>query len=462
MLIRTTTKEKGNRYAKVRYHIPFYASSFFETDKEEEETKMIKLPVKILEEEGESRSNVTTFSIPAIAQFDGELEKTLISLSTLRAKVVKPRQLENNKEIKLNMKYLGLICVGTAVQTMLEAAKAARKHVVLTYLETEYDINAVQRDILIEDEGTFFEFLEREFNELDDQFEDSAAFTAYLFKRFDQMFWNHLHAVMFGADAYRAFKTQREYLKTKIVKPHDVGVEKAFRRVDHLTNLLNFFPPTGSKGRMASPEQWETWTNDHWIPYPEKREMKHNLLPDVFQDRLEGLEEDWADMSHAKFLSEAHKCEVKDKAVRLEKEKADKSSGKRKRGDGQSNLSRTDKDRNDKGKARREQDSSTGAGKARFCALCHAAGAPEYVCKTHNTKDCNKKEHYEKLLSGGTGSRQKAKNEFSQSEKKFCKEFKIMAKKVKHLEAKNSRKKTRRRGENSDDSSFASSTDEGF
>ena len=94
MLIKMTTKEKANRYAKVRYHTPFYATSFFETENDDEETKMINLSVKILEEKGEGRSNVTTILIPAIAQFNGDLEKILISLSTLRAKIIKPGSLK--------------------------------------------------------------------------------------------------------------------------------------------------------------------------------------------------------------------------------------------------------------------------------------------------------------------------------------------------------------------------------
>ena len=123
MSTKTIAKEKGNRYAKVRYHIPFYSPSFFEPVKEEEEQQMVKLPVKISEEEGESRSNVTSFQIPAITQFDGNLEQVLESLSNLRSKVIRPRQLEHNEEIKLTLKYLGLICVGSATQTLLDSAK---------------------------------------------------------------------------------------------------------------------------------------------------------------------------------------------------------------------------------------------------------------------------------------------------------------------------------------------------
>ena len=299
MSTKTIVKEKGNRYAKVRYHIPFYSSAFFEPVNKEEEQKMVKLPVKISEEEGESRSNVTSFQIPAITQFDGNLEQVLESLSNLRSKVIKPRQLEHNEEIKLTLKFLGLICVGSATQTLLDAAKAARKHVYNEHLEAEYDIDDVQAEVVVEDEEAF-EFVEGDFTELEEGFADSAAFTAHLYKLFFQVFWNHLHAVMFGADAYRAFKVQKDYLLNKIVKPHDVGVEKAFRRNDTLTNLLNFFPPNGSRGRMATPEQWEEWETKHWVSYHEKREMNYNLLLNSFQERFDELEVDWTEMAHAK------------------------------------------------------------------------------------------------------------------------------------------------------------------
>ena len=82
MATKTITKEKGNRYAKCRYHIPFFKPSFFSTEKDEEERKMVKLPVKISEEEGETRTNVTSFEIPSITRFDGDVEEVLdVSLS---------------------------------------------------------------------------------------------------------------------------------------------------------------------------------------------------------------------------------------------------------------------------------------------------------------------------------------------------------------------------------------------
>ena len=55
----------------------------------------MKLPVKISEEGRESRTNMTSFEIPAITRFDGDLEGVLQSLSELKTRVIKPRQLES-------------------------------------------------------------------------------------------------------------------------------------------------------------------------------------------------------------------------------------------------------------------------------------------------------------------------------------------------------------------------------
>ena len=74
--------------------------------------------------------------------------------------------------------------MGTATQTLQDAAKAARKHVYRERMESKYNIDAVQEEVLVDNEGAFFEFLERNFTKLDEEFEDNAAFTAHLYKLF--------------------------------------------------------------------------------------------------------------------------------------------------------------------------------------------------------------------------------------------------------------------------------------
>ena len=106
----------------------------------------------------------------------------------------------------------------------------------------------------MEDEKYFFEFCEREFTEVPKDFADSKAFTTELYMIFFQSFWNLLHLVMFGADAYQAFKQQQDYLMHKIIKPMESSVESVFRRIESFTDLFPFFPPPGSRGKMVTTE----------------------------------------------------------------------------------------------------------------------------------------------------------------------------------------------------------------
>ena len=75
---------------------------------------------------------------------------------------------------------MGLICVETATQTLQEIAEEFCKHVYQEYLENKYDIDLVEKEILIKDKGAFFEFLE--------DFVTSEEFTDHLFKIVQQTF----------------------------------------------------------------------------------------------------------------------------------------------------------------------------------------------------------------------------------------------------------------------------------
>ena len=91
---------------------------------------MVKFLVMMSKDEGKTCSNVISFEIPAITRFNGDVEHVLESLSELRTKVIKPSKLETEREeVKLTLKMLGLICVGTATQTLQEATKAARRSI---------------------------------------------------------------------------------------------------------------------------------------------------------------------------------------------------------------------------------------------------------------------------------------------------------------------------------------------
>ena len=236
---RVTTKQKGNRFDKADYHVPYYTTAFFNPGKEgkdEDEDKKtshkVKLPIKIAADGDESRANVTNFEMPGISHFDNNVEAVLESLSQLKERVIKPKGIEDpNEEWKVTLQLLQIIChSGPATQTLQEAARVGLPHVYKEHLQNGVDDN-VEEDILTNDETAFYEYLDTGFAEIPDDIKgvgNSDEFVAYLYREHKRAFWNHLNSIIFGADAYRAYKQQRDYLLHKIVKPFGVPVEAAF------------------------------------------------------------------------------------------------------------------------------------------------------------------------------------------------------------------------------------------
>ena len=162
-------------------------------------------------------------------------------------------------------------------------------------------------------------------------------------------------------------------------------------------------------------------------------------------------------MSNSKFLSEAQKCESIDTRERLKQTKAREKLKRKKDADGDSvtNLNRTQKDKNSSSKKQKQNQTTTSSGQARICELCKAAGAPEFVYKTHNASHCRKKEDHIKALSGSAASRQKVTREYKSHEKQIRREYKML-KKLNVLRAK---KRKSKKDEDVDMSSVSSGDD---
>ena len=148
-------------------------------------------------------------------------------------------------------------------------------------------------------------------------------------------------------------------------------------------------------------------------------------------------------MTDAKFIHEAQQCETLDERARKKKARAEeKISGKRKiqDNDGNSNLNRTQRDKNESNKRSKRDHKTTNAGTARRCELCKLSGAPDFVWKSHETKDCKKKGSYAHLLSGGTASRKRATDNHRSHEKSLKREIKLLQK-IKTLKTKTKKSK---------------------
>ena len=210
-----------------------------------------------------------------------------------------------------------------------------------------------QETQLVDNKQAFFQFIEQDFQDLDPEiYPDKAKYKSFLFGEYNCHFSIYLHSIIFGADAYCAFKQQKAYLMNLIIKPYGVSVEAAFRRIEILSNLMEYFPPPSSKGKHATQAQWEAFASVTKMSNKDKREFKYNLLPPFFQERINDLEGDWTEWEDTKFLAQVQKCKQADfcdQKRQASKKQKDKSSGKREKEDDDSstdNLSRSQKDRN--------------------------------------------------------------------------------------------------------------------
>ena len=398
-----SSKTKGHRFNNVGvFHIQYYSTPFFDPDGEPEEgevkkTKetMVKLPVKIAANGDNSRSNVTNFELKSISHFDNNIENVLESISQLIERVIKPKAITDmNEAFKTTLKMLQLICrTGTAMQTLQEVMKKAREEVVTTRLNL---LDDVQRDILISEEKTFYAHLEREDHSFDAElFDDNEAYVNSLFLDYKHSFWNQMHTIIFGANAYRAFKQQKDYLLNKVVKPYGVLVEAAFRRIDVIANLMEFSPPPHSRKGVASQPHWNNFKEIKKLSDDLKREIKYNLLPEAFHDRFKDMEGDWTKWSNNKFLAQAQKAEAvnaKERRCTAEQKEKQKKRKSLEDDDSSKNLSCSQRAKNKRSKEEQDEEKETTQGQARVCELCKLAGAPDFVFKSHFTNQCNCKD----------------------------------------------------------------------
>ena len=78
----------------------------------------------------------------------------------------------------------------------------------------------MQEDILINNEATFYKYLEQDHagNFGKNDFNKTAEYEEHVFAKFQRHFWNYLNSIIFGTDGYCAFKEQKDYLLNKIIK----------------------------------------------------------------------------------------------------------------------------------------------------------------------------------------------------------------------------------------------------
>ena len=413
-MLRTTSKSKGHKTERTQYFIPYHTDSFFVTAKKEEgevvkEPSTTKFPIQMDPEGGDTRTNTTYVKVNNVDFFDSEPEKILNVYSTIQQRLIKPKNNgDEGEDAKQFLHLLRTVCSDTARSTLDSVTRNARQELWdkefakigdLTYLDEE----------IVENEQTLHTMIDGTWTTVPEGHDNVAVYRKYLKKEYLRYIMNGLHGITFGADAYRAHKVQHKYLREQIRKPYEVSVEAAFRRVEVLTNMMAQFPPTARKGKPASAGEWELFNDTKKLNKEDIREIKFNLLPVKYQEHLENLEQDWSEMTAAKFLSETQKCELKDRKEQEKRlsEKAKKSNSrsekksKRHRNGGQDD----DEDTAPKSKKYRNSHSSDNfkkretTRKPQECILCKLAGAPEVVYQSHSLDKCKRIDQHTKKLA---------------------------------------------------------------
>ena len=484
-----TKIKKGDKYPHAKCIIPFFTTDYFDTvapEDEEYERTHTNITVKINRQGGTEKENYIKVKVPVIETFEDNIEVVLSAFMAIDDTIM-PKLASNIKgeDLKIKLNHLEAICrTAIARETLAKAEKNARGQILLQHYNLDKD-KALQgsetklsqvpwrltQKLVKEyqnDKMKFEKFMDktgvtdREMNYFGHTVVEEYETAKW--QTFENVMMNELNKTIFGDEAFTAFEIQKEYLTYSIVKPFTCSVNQSFCCLKLLMRFLTYFPPVSTRDVVPSDQQWKEHRarnhSGHIL-----RKMKYNLLPKEFRDKLDDKESDWREMDEAKFIDlvkriekrDIHDREIQDQA--REKLKKRKAKDDAESGDNHgNNASRSDKNKNGKGRksCRNNEDSPSNAGRAKFCQLCKLAGAPEFVYKTHNAKDCRKKEKYERLLSGGVASRSNATKEYKKELRALNKKYKKAKKEAREYRAmkkQSSNGKRKRKYDSSDDES---------
>jgi hypothetical protein len=462
----TGKKIKGNK-DDAKHFIDFFDSEFFGlVDDEDKKTtnKTISLTVPI--DDGttqKNKSNLAEHKVPQIEDFT-DIEAVMKSILQLRNSVLVHKTDGTYTDgVKKEIQHIKLICNSGSSDTIFRNLTAEARTIVFDKFLVPLMVlpgDNHEKDILISDHSSFCKridavkmsnaYLDRFYPDdrenSPDRKQQSEKMKEFIYRNYFQEFWSGMHQEMFGANRYRAFQLELEYLKHHIVKPYEVSVRKAMQRIDVLLTYLPFYPPRTVRSKRPSEAEWAAFDLQKYVDKKTKRDIQYNMLPSFYRDTIDVWETDYEDMDGSTFLLNLEKLEVKDMKDRQErnenKEKLKRKSEAASNGKEHPNSNRKVKTDRDNKRNRRDDRKTTQNGKARFCNMCKMSGAPAFVYETHNTKDCKKKEQYEKLLSGGAGKKKEANKEYKSFEKKMMKNVRS--------EFKKHQAKSKKRGDNND------------
>ena len=437
--------KKGEKVANTKCTIEYYNEKHFVkkvTIMEEEEVDYTHttLSVKIDQAGGTDKHNYMKVTCPTIADWE-EVENTLATLKCVDEELMDKRATGiMSEDVTTKWTYVENLCKSPAAKNVLkEATKAARSVIASTYRHLTPNKVKDQSWGLSDDQYRSFIINPRQFHEwlakrdqakdVEQEYFGKQALTKEeylnsLWTNYDNRIMNELHKTIFGEKAYKALEEQKSYLTNCIVKPFGTSISLNFQRVDTLTGYLTYYPPTTERERLPTDAQWATHKARYAgaITSEMNRRIKFNLLPTEFQSKLEDPSvKDWLAMKYHEFNDYCKYLEREDTKAReiresqKEKMKDKNSKSDEKHGsDMTSRIPRRDREKNKRNKRDREsyEERNESRGRAKYCEYCNLMGKPDYVCKTHNARDCKNKSYYQRKLAGGPGGSETVKRDY--------------------------------------------------
>ena len=441
-MVRTTQKEKGHLSDRVVYHVKFASEMLLNPVKSEDnDPSYVKIPTRLSATEGDTRANTTNVKVRVVDHYEGNVEWVLESWMEIQENLLAPMGYTRTSEnVKKWLLYMQRTVDGTARQQLTNACRLARNYIAGTHLIHNIpNFQGNQMSMALLTDSGLFSFMDRDWDipgPLDLQFVDTEAYQDFLYEEYQRAVLNGLFPTIFGESYHKAHADQVNYLQRDLIKPYGMDVEKAFRRIDHLISMLEYFPPPSFRGQPATMREWELFKITKIPREDVQRDMKYRLLPSGYQVKLSSLEADYEKMTDMKFLSETQKFE------QFEKNEREKTEKKRKDSAG----SKTSSEKRIPKKKRTERPAQNpGLREDRFCRSCKNAGMPPHVCSSHNQKDCKRKD------------RDARRSNSKPSSSAGSREFKVMARELKLLkkqlkESRSNKKRKRADSESSEES----------
>ena len=211
-------------------------------------------------------------------------------------------------DIKMKIIYMDMLCTSKIASDTFETIKKQARNDVTLQIRTEIEWNSApaqtqgkRTNALKSDQG-IYNFMNCHTNAWDQAFfahlpniSNSVEFAAQLFQlSWRQILVNTIHTIDFGERYCDAYDNQKNYLKNETCKPFGVsGVDKSFRPLDLLCKTLEYFPTPSDIDSTVSTEDWDAFECTKEIPVTAvHQQYKFNLLPEHFQDHIQGLKHD--------------------------------------------------------------------------------------------------------------------------------------------------------------------------